>query len=134
MIDEEWFTRPWDMEIEPVGKGLQMTATVELDSSLPLEGAGLQFSGLWWKGTLQINGQTLPAFYGGNQDVEIPVGSYLQAGKINLFSISLLQPIFLLELQAEHHPRSYGKKSADLFFPLVFCCARKIIFPGWPYS
>ena len=118
ILDQEWSSRPWEMKTDPVGQEIRMEATIDLEDSLSLEGAGLQFSGLWWKGQLQINGEDLPVFYGGNQETEIPVGTYLQHGK-NQLILRLSAPNNISSRVTGGTPSSIirEKKAADLFFP-----------------
>ena len=61
------------MDPAPSLSSIQMTATVDIDSDWPIEGASMVLSGLWWQGQLTLNGVALPMFYGGNQTVEIPL-------------------------------------------------------------
>ena len=118
ILDQEWSYRSWEMEKDPTGQSIHMEATIDLNPALPLEGSGLRLSGLWWKGTLRINDQELPTFYGGNQDVEVQVGSYLQAGE-NHFSLTFESPQNISSRVTGGTPSSITreKQSADLFFP-----------------
>ena len=117
ILDKEWSYRSWEMKTDPMGQSIHMEATIHLDPSLPLEGSGLRISGLWWKGTLRINDQVLPTFYGGNQDVEVQVGSYLNPGE-NYFSLTFEAPQNTSSRVTGGTPSSITreKPSADLFF------------------
>ena len=118
ILDQEWSSRPWEMQTDPIGKEIRMEATIELADSDPIEGAGIRFAGLWWEGNLQINGKAVPTFYGGNQEAEIPVGDYLTHGE-NHISLTLKAPFNISSKVTGGTPSSIikEKNTADLFFP-----------------
>lgn len=86
-----WSMEPWNMEPAPSGSMIMMTTTLSIDANWPIDGAAMVLSGAWWKGQLSVNGQILPLFYGGNQNVEIAL-QHLKVGE-NTLQLQLEAPL-----------------------------------------
>ncbi len=82
--------QPWEMDPAPSFPTLYITSSIHIEKHWPTKGAAIVLSGSWWKGQVSVNGTALPVFYGGAQDVEVPLTG-LQSGP-NTLSIKLEVP------------------------------------------
>ena len=84
VLDHGWDHRLWDTDLPPRFPKMNISTTVDIDSTLPIDGSSLELSGLWYVGTVSINGEQLSPFYGGLHSVEVMIGEHLRYGKNNI--------------------------------------------------